>query len=150
MAFEVYEFDPCPCLVKQATVKNQEVAETLGRLYGEIMEAEPEAILAGPPRLYYLAWSKEETTIEAAIPVEPDLASRSPLGKTYPGCVALQWVHQGPYEGLDEAWMKLWNEFGKRGSKQSGPCWDCYVTDPAEVKNPADWVTELQIPMQLD
>lgn len=146
--FEIIELDECLCLTKSGTCRHAELPDTISRLYGEIMESDPEATMADAPRLYYTRWDLGDCDITAAVPVEPGATGRSGVElTTFPACKALCVTHIGPYEGLHESWTLLWAEMQRRGLQPGGHPWDRYVTDPAEEPNPANWITELNIPL---
>lgn len=148
-AIEIVDVPECTALVRRTRCRNDQVAHEIGRLYGEIMMGNPDAELEAPPCLVYLSWEPEECEIEAALPVDPaSVPHPASELKTYPACRSVKWVHVGPYQNLHEAWMYLWDAIRTRGLQPSGQApWDCYVTDPGVVQNPADFVTELYVPI---
>lgn len=137
------------CLTRRATCQHAELGPVIGRLFGEIMRTNPEAVLQGPPMVRYLRWDPSDCEVEAACWVEAGTVPGPGCGYSeFPACSAAMSEHVGPYEGLAAAWAEFWEEFNKRGILASMPCWDCYVTDPEEEANPANWITQLYIPIR--
>lgn len=137
------------CLARKATCRHEELGPVIGRLFGEIMHSNSEAVLLGPPMVRYLKWEPEMCEIEAACWVEK-LTSPGPESelKEIPGCTAAMYRHVGPYEGLPAAWARFWEEFNAEGILAETPCWDAYVTNPVEEPDPLKWITELYIPVR--
>lgn len=52
-------------------------------------------------------------------------------------------VYTGPYEGLAQAWGELQNWVRVRELLETGRFWECYLTNPVEVKDPKNYRTEL-------
>jgi effector-binding domain-containing protein len=52
-------------------------------------------------------------------------------------------VYQGPYERLSEAWTALQEWVRKEGLPESGRFYERYLTNPDEVKDSAEYLTEL-------
>ncbi|MBZ0207967.1 MAG: SRPBCC domain-containing protein [Flavobacteriales bacterium] len=52
-------------------------------------------------------------------------------------------VYQGPYEKLASAWGELQAWVKGQGVSDSGRFWECYLNNPAEVKDPKEYRTEL-------
>lgn len=146
---EIVDVPESVALVRRTRCRNDQLAHEIGRLYGEIVMGNPDAELESPPCLYYISWEPEECEIEAALPVDPaSVPHPASELKTYPACRAAMFVHVGPYQKLHEAWMRLWDAIRTQGLQPSGQTpWDCYVTDPAVVQNPDDFVTELYVPI---
>lgn len=105
--------------------------------------------LAGPPFTRYLEMSHGHFTIEVGMPVarvatsEGEIAARELPG----GSVAVA-IHSGPYQLLGdthtavEAWVRA------QGLEPSGPAWESYLTDPGSTPDPADWRTEVCLPVR--
>jgi predicted transcriptional regulator YdeE len=57
-------------------------------------------------------------------------------------------VHHGPYERLGEAYQALLRWVESNGYRASRPNRDVYLYPPQQDRSPADYVTEVQIPVQ--
>lgn len=148
-SFEFVEVPAMTCLVRRAACRHDELGHTIGRLVHEIIEANPDAVMQGPPMIRYLKWEPETCEIEAAVWVED--GTRPGQGselKVLPGCSAVMHEHVGHYDGLADAWARFWQEVEKQGILVQMPCWDAYVTDPADEPDSSKWVTQLYIPLR--
>ena len=138
---EFTEVEEMSAFVRQATCDHNDLAQEIGRLFGEIAAAHPNVDMIGPPRLYYTRWDVADCDIEAACPVDRGTSDT----KTFPATQAIFTTHTGEYEGLADAWMSLWSYVQAKGLTTTGMCWDEYVVGPEHKPNPSDWVTELYI-----
>jgi len=120
------------------------------RLFGEIMQANPEAELCDPPCVYYIAWRPEDCEILCAAPVSgnPQPADGSRL-EHFPAVQALRWTHTGPYDGLSQVWNSFWSFVQHHYFDAVGTPWDRYITDPQTEPDSSLWITELYIPVQI-
>lgn len=148
-AIQIVDVPESIALVRRTRCRNEQLGPEIGRLYGEIMQGNPDAELASPPCLYYTLWEPEECEVEAALPVDPaSVYHPASELKTYPACRAARWIHVGPYTELHNAWLRLWDAIRAQGLQPSGSApWDCYVTDPGEVESPDELMTELYVPI---
>jgi AraC family transcriptional regulator len=56
-------------------------------------------------------------------------------------------VHAGPYEQLSETHAAIERWIEANGFHAAGAPWECYVTDPGEHPDPANWRTEVYWPL---
>lgn len=125
------------------------LAEILPAAFGFAM-AEGLA-MAGPPFVRYIDQSPAFVTVEAGVPLaepaaEPPADAGVSVGSLPAGTVATA-VHKGPYETLGETYMAIDRWMAAEGLSAAGPAWEVYLTDPAEVPDPADWLTEVNWPI---
>jgi effector-binding domain-containing protein len=64
-----------------------------------------------------------------------------------PGGRIVRAVHQGPYEGLHGAWSEFGAWMKDEGHRGRGDIWEIYAKGPESSANPADWRTELCVPI---
>ena len=64
-----------------------------------------------------------------------------------PACTAIVLVHKGPYEQLPTAYRALQMWLDDHGVTPAGDPREIYLTDPEEVSDPADYVTEIAWPI---
>jgi effector-binding domain-containing protein len=64
---------------------------------------------------------------------------------TLPACVAVSYLHRGPYEELHRSHMALHELLAEHGVEAAGEAREIYLTDPAEVPDPADYETLVQL-----
>lgn len=104
---------------------------------------------AGPPRMVYHRMAEDTWTIECCVPVSG--GSATPAGfdlRTMPGGRAVRTLHVGPYDELGMAYRELEVWVDKQGLESNGDCFDIYLNDPTEVKDPARFETELVWPVK--
>lgn len=105
---------------------------------------------AGKPFTRYLSWNPDGTVdLEAGMPVLKPVEGNGRVQ-----CVELEEVqaavvvHTGPYDELGEAHAALGAWVKANGRETAGPCVECYLTDPGEVTDPAEWQTEVRWPVR--
>lgn len=148
-SFDYIDVEPITGLVRSASCLHQELGPTISRLFSELSAANPEAVIVSAPCVYYTGWHESTCEFEAVFPVDPStVPGEGSSLKDYPSRTALMTVHTGPYEGLQAAWMQMWQYVEANGVQADMPCWDCYVLGPDQDQNPENWVTELYIPLK--
>ena len=65
------------------------------------------------------------------------------INSALPAVTVVRSVYTGPYEGLAQAWPALQNWVRSNGHGETGKFWECYLTNPEEVKDPKNYRTEL-------
>lgn len=60
-----------------------------------------------------------------------------------PAVKVVRSVHQGPYDNLGQAWGALQKWVREQGYGETGRFWESYLNNPDEVKDPKDYLTEL-------
>lgn len=104
---------------------------------------------AGPPRWVYHEMDEDSWTIEACFPVAG--VSNPPDGLTlrrFEGGRAATALHIGPYDELGMAYRELEVWIDKQGLTSAGAGFDVYLNDPAEVKDPAKFETQIVWPVK--
>jgi effector-binding domain-containing protein len=147
---EIVDVPEAHVLAKRATCRHSELGPTIGRLYGELMSTYPNAKMMAPPCVYYLEWREEDCDIEAAVEVDASGMEGAADLKKVPACRAVRTTFVGHYDGLADAWMRLWSDIREQGFQPEAlPPWDCYVTDPQEEADPGRWITDLYVPVRI-
>lgn len=105
--------------------------------------------MAGPPFTRYIAMTPGSATIEAGIPVVEAKGSDEAdiLAGELPAGPAATTIHQGPYDTLRAAYSALEAFVLEGGHTPAGAPWESYLTDPGEVPDPADWKTQVCMPL---
>ncbi len=125
------------------------LAEVLPAAFGYAMSNG--LAMAGPPFVRYIDQSPAFVTVEAGVPLAkaadapPDDSGLS-SGRLPAGTAAVT-IHRGPYEDIGNAHMALDRWMADNGATPAGPPWEVYLTDPAEVPDPADWLTQVVWPI---
>ena len=103
---------------------------------------------AGPLYTHHLTTSSTEFDFEVGFPVSGPIA---PSGRVkmsgLPAARVVRTIYRGPYEDLFGAWSEF-SEWMKRAQhKGTGQIWERYVVGPESGPDPAQWQTELNIPL---
>lgn len=151
---ETRRIEPVPVLYQSRKVDREAVgavlAEVLPAVFGHVMASG--LAPAGHPYVRHVDMSPAFLTIEAGIPLE-EAAPADPPADTgiargeLPGGLAAITVHRGPYEGLGEAYAALERWIAASNAEPTGAPWESYLTDPGEVPDPNDWLTEVVWPI---
>lgn len=152
---ERIELAPQPVLVVRKRVRRTDVAKTLAEQLGRIFQYAQSrgAAIAGQPFTRYVEWGPGVLTLEVGLPIAPGWKdSTAQTGDikadTLPGGPVVATTHTGPYDRLNDAHaaVQVWME--EKGLRSAGAPWEVYVTDPAEVPDPANWRTDLFWPVE--
>ena len=110
---------------------------------------------AGAPFVYIEKWDEANDAVifSCCVPTQTRIITEDPeilTGQLQP-FTTLKTVLKGNYSNLNEAWEKAF-EYIETNSiyepVENGPMLETYPTDPSQVPNPADWVTEIYIAVQ--
>ena len=86
--------------------------------------------------------------VENGVPTRRPLDGRGRIeSRTLPACTALCIVHRGPYEELDRSYRALQHWLETHRVDTAADPREIYHTNPAEVSDPADYVTEIAWPI---
>ncbi|HWI62616.1 MAG TPA: MerR family transcriptional regulator [Symbiobacteriaceae bacterium] len=99
---------------------------------------------AGPCMTLYHdpEFDPECSDTEVLVPVE------SGAEQTLPAVKAATCIHVGPYDQVGATYGAIFDWVTGRGYKFAGPPREVYLVTPADVKSPAEYVTEIQIPIE--
>ncbi len=107
--------------------------------------------IAGSPFVLYHKWDEPNNAVmfSCAIPTSSKFETTDPdvLTGQLETFKAVKTVLNGDYDNLKEAWSQTMAYFQTNNLEfvQGGSMLESYLTDPTEVPNPADWVTEIYI-----
>jgi effector-binding domain-containing protein len=102
----------------------------------------------GEPFLIYHRVSDTSIDAEVCVPVgEPVSASGRVVSRTLPACSVAMTLHVGPYDALGAAYSAVTSWIGERGLAIAGPFRERYLNAPDEVSSPAEYRTEIQVPV---
>jgi AraC-like DNA-binding protein/effector-binding domain-containing protein len=144
-----------PVLVVRRRVRRTDIAKTLAEQLGRIFQYVHSSggAIAGQPFTRYLEWGPGVLTLEVGLPIaQPLQQGPAPAGDiradTLPGGPAAATTHLGAYEKLSEAHaaVQVWME--ENNLRGAGAPWEVYVSDPAEVPDPANWRTDIFWPLE--
>lgn len=152
-SYEIHEktVESCTIAVIRDTITMDEVGQTLGVNYGEIMThlTKQKVSAVGAPMAISMEWDPSRWDFEAAIPVSNEFkpGGRVQCKQSYAGKV-IYVVYYGPYEKTEKAYLDLDNYVKENKLEENGGPWEVYVTDPATEADPAKWVTEIYFPVK--
>ncbi len=154
MSYEITKktIDEIPFLYKTFETRPEDIADGLGANFGAVFQyATASGIpFAGPPTARYPNMTPGLLTIDAGLPIAgPTEAEDAEIncGVLAGGTVAST-IHKGPYDGLSTAHEAIQNWMKENNEKPSGAPWEVYLTDPGEVPDPAEWLTEIIWPLE--
>ena len=127
----------------------------VGDFYGDIFKHLAKKFIfkpSGPTMLicHDSEYKERDVDVEIAVPIKKAIASSDKV-KVYelPGleqaaCI----IHKGPYENFNDAYNALMTWMQKNGYQADGPDREVYLTSPFDSKDPAQYVTEIQLPIK--
>ncbi|MCG8460984.1 MAG: GyrI-like domain-containing protein [Holophagales bacterium] len=143
--------DETPFLFIRRQVKPESIAEALGEIFPSVFQHATEKGLpfAGPPTTRYPHFGPGLITLEAGMPIAGpgEGAGEIELGTLVGGAVATT-IHKGPYDDLGQGHDAIQAWIAENGEEAGGAPWEAYLTDPGEVPDPADWLTEISWPLK--
>jgi AraC family transcriptional regulator len=158
------QLTPQLVIVGRKRVKRSDIAATIGEVLPHFFQfAQQRGIaLTGHPLTRYVDVGPGLITMEPGMriaspgqdPLQIDPSWLVPAGEaevrsdTLPGGPAAMTVHMGPYDKLTDAYAAIQEWMESNGVAPAGAPWECYITDPAEHPNPADWKTEVFWPIR--
>ncbi len=115
-------------------------------LYTRLEQAEarpagPPFLIASPPKD-----GKMEIQVGAPCTPVPEPIAGEHRGRLEPG-PAVVTVFHGPYQDIGPVYEKLFSWIQAHGHRPVGPAREVYLNGPGEVTTPADYVTELIVPI---
>lgn len=128
------------------TTVGQAVSAAFGELYQRIAEAS--ATPAGPPFTIPAEPAMGAMDIEVGAPCRtaPEPAPGQHRGRLE-ACKAAVAIHRGPYDQVGKVYGALFEWAGSHGYRPAGRPREVYLNGPDEVRSPADYVTEIVLPV---
>ncbi|MEO8512492.1 MAG: GyrI-like domain-containing protein [Ignavibacteria bacterium] len=150
MKIEIVNVESIQALTIKDSCTAKELSKKYQELYSEIGKVIKEQSLkvSSMPFGIYHSFSLEHVDVEAGIPVEgtPKPEGRVNVINTYSGNAARA-TFIGPYEKLGDAWDEFFKWMGENGFIPGFPCYEIYVTDPANEADNSKWQTDLYFPL---
>lgn len=143
-------------MYKTTSATSANISQIIGKQFGEIMSymAKNNIISNGMPFTIYNEMNAENESVimSNAIPVRDrinvDNASEILCGYT-PKTKVIKTTLKGNYTNLSEAWEATMDYLTKNNLEQSNlKPFEIYTNDPGKFPNPADWITEIYIPIK--
>ncbi len=143
-------------MYKTTAATGTNISQVMGQQYGEIMGymAKNNIVANGMPFTIYNEMNPESGNVimSNAIPTRDkvDVAKESQILCGYiPKTKVLKTTLKGNYTNLPKAWEETMVYLAKNNLSQSAiKPFEIYTNDPGKVPNPANWITEIYIPIQ--
>ena len=143
---EIIQTKAQPTAVIHLVIPGKDMPKYMDPAVKEILKtlADQDMQPAGPMFSYHHRRPSDTFDFELGFPVNKVIKETGRVvNGILPAEKVARTVYVGPYEGLAEAWRN--HDASVRGQKLSGTgrFWECYLNNPAEVKDPKDYRTEL-------
>ena len=131
-------------------VPREDIQNVMGPGIGELMAtvAAQGIAPAGPWFTHHRRRPTDTFDFEISVPVT---APVSAAGRVQPGewpaMKVARTVHHGPYEGLADAWGEFIDWIETNGHNPAPDLYECYLAGPESGSDPANWRTELNLPL---
>ena len=103
---------------------------------------------AGHPFVIYHAFGPSDMDAEVCVPIaQPGTATGRITSRRLPGETVVGTLHVGPYEELGGAYRALTEWIAGNGLEASGPVRERYLNRPGDGVGPAEFRTEVEIPV---
>ena len=124
----------------------------VGKLFGELFgQLQAQGIHpTGPTMTIYhdTEFKDENPDIEAAVPVAAPLGGQGPVKvRDLNGGEMACTIHKGPYEGIGEGYGAVMAWMAPNGYQPAGMVREVHLRSPSDVTDPAEYVTEIQLPV---
>lgn len=143
--------DETPFLYMKSQTKPEEISNALASMLVPVFQyATTKGIpFVGPPTARYVSFGPGLIALEAGMPVAgpAEGSDEIMLGSLVGGTVAST-IHKGPYDTLNLGHEAIQKWMMENGEEAGGPPWEVYITDPGEVPDPAEWLTEIIHPLK--
>ncbi|MCD4851590.1 GyrI-like domain-containing protein [Arthrobacter sp. AK01] len=139
-----------PTAVLRERVPMAKLTEFFGRAFGAAMAAvqAQNASPTGPPFAMYHGMPTDSVDVEAGFPVTPNFsAAGEVISGMLPESDALEAVHKGPYDTLEQTYALILERMSAEGLTPSDTMWEFYMSDPEKEPDPAKWQTRVVWPV---
>jgi effector-binding domain-containing protein len=141
-------------LYKTSSANAQNISTTMGANYGVVMDYMNTRGVkqSGMPFTLYNEMLEGGSVIMSnAIPVKEKITvegDATVLSGYIPMCKVVKVTLKGNYTYLSKAWEEAYAYVEKYRLEQIDKPFEVYTTDPGDYPNPADWITEIYIPVK--
>ena len=150
LAPEIVELQPQETIAVRADVAVADLPRFLARAFHEAAEAAAAhgVEIVGPPFAFYPQMPTETVAVEAGFPVSAPAGAHGDAHRlVLPGGRAVQAVHRGPYDTMDETYGDLQSWMAEQGLQPRAGPWECYLSDPQVERDPGMWRTRIVWPI---
>lgn len=144
-------------LYNTASCKIDDIANKIPEMLPKVVTyaAKNNIAQAGNPFISYIKWDigNNAAIFSCCVPTSDRVITAEDseiLTGELPAFKAIKTTLKGNYSNLKEAWESTMKYIPDNGFEfdEYGPMLESYITDPTKTPNPADWVTEIYIPIK--
>lgn len=122
------------------------MTQALQSVYGTLAQGNVEP--DGPPFARYLDFGEDYIDVEVGFPVKEKFEQMGRIEcQELPAGPAVATLHAGPYKDLGKAHEAVAKWAQENGRARSGPPFEIYLTNPAQVKDPSEHRTMIYLPV---
>lgn len=139
-----------PVAVVRERVPMASLTDFFGRAFSTVMAAAQKqgASPAGPPFALYRGMPSESVDVEAGFPITGNFEGTDGVAKaTLPETDALEALHIGPYDTLENTYHAILGQMEAEGLTPSDTMWEYYLSDPEAEPDAAKWQTRVVWPI---
>lgn len=145
-----HDLEPQPIISIRARRAQREMPAFLGRTFGELFGQLRVLGVApsGPPLVIYHEFAAADIDAEVCVPIGRDLsATGTARTRILPAATVARTLHVGPYEALGAAYEALQGWVAEHDLAVAGPVQERYLNGPGDVASPAEYQTEVELPV---
>jgi len=150
-AIEEVDLTPQWVITMRDTTDLASISAKIGAAYGNIMTymASNGIAMASQPVAFWYDFNREANSVvmEPGIPVSDSVAVGKGMKLVKVSGRAIKTTKMGSYHELQPAYDALQAYMQQKGLSPRGAPWEVYVTDPMEVKDTAQWQTDIYYPI---
>jgi len=130
----------------------EEIGPKMGEIFGKLMSYVAQANIQpiGMPLTVYYNLNSENIEMECGIPVgenTPVSGDEINLKKTG-GVKVVKAIHMGDYHNLMNTYKEVAKYMEDNHLTEVGNPWEVYVTDPGQLPDTTQWITEVYYPVE--
>jgi effector-binding domain-containing protein len=132
---------------KDQTAVSAQMAKSFTELIDALSKAKVEMV--GHPFSMYPAYSEESMDMVCAVPVPlgTKMVAKYKVESMQTG-KAIKGIHKGDYATLEATHNEVMSYIKSKNLEFNGAPWESYLTDPFEVKDTTQWITEVYYPVK--
>ena len=137
----VVALEPVTAAVVRETVPMGELTAYFDRAFAAVMEVTTAQGVAvtGPPFAAYHGMPGQSVDISGGFPTASEVtATEGVSAMTLPGGRAVQLVHEGSYDSLEESYERIMTWMEHRGLSRAPLMWETYLTEPTPDGDPSE------------
>lgn len=147
---EVVDLEPQEAVAVRGEVAMADLTGFFAQAFGQAAAAAASAgaEIIGPPFGLYPEVPTDTVVVEAGFPVSAPVEPPAPAHRlVLPGGRAVQAVHVGPYDTLEQTHAALESWMADHDLVGATQMWECYLSDPEAEPDPATWQTLVVRPL---